>query len=451
MIKLPDSEYLQRRQQLMSALGANCAVLLPAAELCIRNRDAEYAFRQDSDFLYLTGFPEPDALLLLLPDGSNNGDGGRAVLFCLPRDPLKEIWTGYRIGPLGAVDNFSMNEAYGLEELDEKMLELLDGRTELYYPLAQNQSLTAQIDGWRQQIRAKHRSAQSIPQSFRDINPLLHEMRLFKSTAEQAMMRAAGQLSAEAHIRAMQRCSPGVMEYQLEAQILYCFADQGVRFPAYNSIVGGGANGCILHYTENRDALKDGDLVLIDAGAEVDGYAGDITRTFPVNGRFGDDQRLIYQLVLDAQLAAIAQIRPGKSWNAPHEAALQVLTAGLVDLGLLDGELEALIEDEAYRPFYMHRTGHWLGLDVHDVGEYKDAGDWRLLEPGMVLTVEPGLYIAPDEETVDPRWRGIGIRIEDDVLVTESGCEVLTADAPKTIEEIETLMNVAQRRRTEKE
>ena len=477
MIKLPQSEYQQRRFQLMSKLDAKCACLLPGAKLRIRNRDAEYPFRQNSDFLYLTGFPEPDAVLLLLPDG--NG-GGESVLFCLPRDPEKETWNGYRYGPEGAIENFDIDQAYSLDEIDEKMVELLKGKTDLYYPLALDEKLSSQLQGWRQQIQSQHRSSLPVPQTLRNIEPLLHEMRLIKSPEEQDVMRAAGALSAEAHILAMQHCEPGLMEYQLEAKILYCFADKGVRSAAYNTIVGGGANGCILHYTENRDRLKAGDLVLIDAGAEVDGYAGDITRTFPVNGTFSADQRALYQVVLDAQLAAIAEIKPGASWNRSHEVAVEVLTKGLLQLGLLEGELSELIDSEAYRPFYMHRTGHWLGLDVHDVGEYKadeelvdqsesdqsasgqKASDksslnniakkqdpWRPLKPGMVLTVEPGLYIAPDYEAVDSRWRGLGIRIEDDVLVTDSGCEILTESVPKSVEQIEALMAAAKTRREE--
>ncbi len=436
-MKLAASEYSLRRLAVMARFTADTAVLLPAAALRYRNRDAEYAFRQDSDFHYLTGFPEPDALLLLLPDGDG---GGRSILFCLPRDREKEIWTGYRFGPEGAVESCGFDEAYNLEQLDEKMVELLDGCAELYYPLAKDEALSAGIERWRKQLQAKYRSSDRVPQIFHNVEPVLHEMRLIKSAAEQDLMRTAGNLSAQGHLLAMQQCQPGVMEYQLEASILHCFGQQGARWPAYNTIVGGGENGCILHYTENRDALADGDLVLIDAGAEVDGYAGDITRTFPVNGRFSEDQRALYQLVLDAQLAAIDSIVPGANWNTPHEAAVRVLTEGLLTLGLLDGELEPLIEAEAYRPFYMHRTGHWLGLDVHDVGEYKQDGEWRPLQAGMVLTVEPGLYIAPDCEQVDARWRGIGIRIEDDVLVTDQGCEVLTAAAVKTVAEIEGLM-----------
>ncbi|MCW8887097.1 MAG: aminopeptidase P N-terminal domain-containing protein, partial [Motiliproteus sp.] len=357
--------------------------------------------------------------------------------------PEKEIWNGYRYGPKGAVSEFLLDDAYDLDQLNAKMVELLAGCQRIYYPL-RDLDLGKRIDDWRQRIKGKARSSIPVPDMLQDLDPLLHEMRLFKCPQEQAMMRSAGELSAAGHIAAMQSCKPGLMEYQLEATILHCFAQQGARWPAYNTIVGGGANGCILHYTENRDALADGDLVLIDAGAEVDGYAGDITRTFPVNGQFGQDQRLLYQLVLDAQLAAIEAIKPGANWNDPHLQAVRVLTEGLLELGLLSGELQQLIDDEAYRTFYMHRTGHWLGLDVHDVGEYKQQDDWRPLLPGMVLTVEPGLYIAPDCQEVDERWRGIGIRIEDDVLVTEQGCEILTAAVPKAIDEIEALMASAK-------
>lgn len=437
-------EYVERRQRLMSALDEHAVVMLPAATLSYRNRDSEYAFRQSSDFHYLTGFPEPDALLVLLPDGNGSG---RSILFCLPRDPEQEVWNGYRYGPEGAVKDFDFDEAYSLDVLDEQMLALIDGRRSIHFPLAQEQGLSASIHGWRQALQRKYRSAQPVPQVLHDLEPRLHELRLIKSDAEQALMRTAGALSAQAHIKAMQHCRPGLMEYQLEALILHHFAEQGARWPAYNSIVGGGANGCILHYTENRDPLRDGDLVLIDAGAEVQCYAGDITRTFPVNGRFSDDQKALYEVVLEAQLAAIEVIRPGQSWNLAHERAVWVLTAGLVRLGILQGEPQALVDAQAYRPFYMHRTGHWLGLDVHDVGEYKDGENWRALQAGMVLTVEPGLYIAPDCLDVDARWRGIGIRIEDDVLVTDSGCEVLTALVPKTVAEIEQLMVAASRGR----
>ncbi len=450
---LPLSEYARRRRQLLAQLPRRSAVLLPAAHLRYRNRDAEYAFRQDSDFLYLTGFVEPDALLLLLTDsqpqeGADGQEGAESILFVLPRDPAQEVWTGYRVGAEGAVSRFGVDRAFTLVELEQQLPELLAGCERIYYPFSQSLSraeagqaeLSDRIRGWCQQLQSKGRSSDSAPQQLCNIEPALHEMRLFKSEAEQQLLRQAGQISAQAHRLAMSHCRPGMSEYQLEADIEHYFGQQGCRFAAYGTIVGSGANGCILHYTQNGDAMPAGALVLIDAGCELDGYAGDITRTFPVNGRFSDDQKALYQWVLDAQLAAIAAIKPGVSFDQPHQAALRVLVTGLVELGLLDGEVGSLIASEAYKPFYMHRTSHWLGLDVHDVGDYRRDGQSRLLQPGMVLTVEPGLYIAPDNDQVEPRWRGIGIRIEDDVLVTEQGCEVLTVAAPKQVADIEALM-----------
>ncbi|HEY5718079.1 MAG TPA: Xaa-Pro aminopeptidase [Motiliproteus sp.] len=432
-------EFAQRRRALLEQLPVDSLVLLPAAQLRYRNRDAEYPFRQDSDFLYLCGFPEPEAWLVLHRGATRNDE----LLFVLPRDPDKEVWNGYRAGPEGAVERYGLARAYPLEQLESELLKLLPGCQRIYYPFGRSPSLDQQVLGWRNRSAHGAREAASVAQQLHNLDPWLHEMRLFKSPAEQALMRHAGAVSAAAHVRAMQCCRPGMMEYQLEAEIQHQFAQAGCRFAAYGTIVGGGANGCILHYTDNRDTLRDGDLVLIDAGCEAEGYAGDITRTFPVNGRFSEAQRELYQLVLDAQLAALAEIHPGASWNAPHERAVAVLTEGLLTLGLLQGELATLIADEAYRPFYMHRTGHWLGLDVHDVGDYKRNDQWRTLQPGMVLTVEPGLYIAPDNQQVDARWRGIGIRIEDDVLVTEHGHEVLTAGVPKQIDAIEQLMAVS--------
>ena len=435
-MRLPIEEFARRRQQLAAMLPAGSLLLLPAASIRYRNSDAEYPFRQDSDFLYLTGFPEPDAWLALrVAEGRVD-----EVMFVLPRDPEKEVWNGYRAGAEGAVGGYGMARACTLAQLDEEVAKLLTGCARIYYPLGRDAALEQRLLGWRATQARAAREAATVVQELRNIEPLLHGMRLLKSDAEQQLLRAAGALSAAAHVRAMQVCRPGLMEYQLAAEIHHHFAFHGSRSPAYGTIVGGGANGCVLHYTENSAALVDGQLVLIDAGCECEGYAGDITRTFPVNGRFSEAQRELYQLVLDAQLAALETIAPGVSWNAPHERAVAVLTQGLVTLGLLKGELATLIADEAYRPFYMHRTGHWLGLDVHDVGDYKRDGEWRALEPGMVLTVEPGLYVAPDCVQVDARWRGIGIRIEDDVLVTATGYEVLSAGAPKGVAEIEQLM-----------
>ena len=437
-LRLPLAEYVERRARLSNQLAPGSVLLLRAASLSYRNRDAEYPFRQHSDFHYLSGFPEPDALLLL--KRPLQGDPV-SVLFVAPRDPAQEVWTGYRAGAEGAVERYGFDQGFTLDELEQQLPQLLANCEQIYYPFS-DLKLAEQVQGWCRKLQAEARSSEAGAASRCDCEPLLHRMRLLKSEAEQQLMREAGRISAEAHCRAMRNCRPGLYEYQLEADIQHHFGRSGCRFAAYGTIVGGGANGCILHYTQNADRLNDGDLVLIDAGCEVDGYAGDITRTFPINGRFSDDQRALYQVVLGAQLAAIAAVKAGASFDAPHQVALRRLVDGLVELGLLQGEVDELIDSEAYKPFYMHRTSHWLGLDVHDVGDYRHRGKSQLLQPGMVLTIEPGLYIAPDNAAVEPRWRGIGIRIEDDVLVGEAGCEVLTDGVPKTIEAIEALMQV---------
>lgn len=435
-MKIAQSEFAQRRQRLLAQLPVGSVALVSAAHLHTRNRDAEYSFRQDSDFYYLSGFNEPEALLLLIPGRAD----GEYVLFCPPRDPAMEIWTGYRAGPEGCVSDYGVDQAFTLDELERKVPELLDGARRLYYALGSDEKLDTRVRGWLNEIRSRARQGAQAPEELVLLDNLLHELRLFKSTAELDVMRRAGEISAEAHCRAMRVARPGLYEYQLEAEITgYCM-QQGARFQAYSPIVGAGANGCILHYIENDAQMQDGDLVLIDAGCELDNYASDITRTFPVNGRFSAEQKALYQLVLDTQEACIAALKPGVLWNVIHDLSVTRLTEGLVELGLLQGELDVLIEEGAYRRFYMHRIGHWLGMDVHDVGQYKVEGDWRALEPGMVMTVEPGLYVAPDDDSVEPRWRGIGIRIEDDVLVTADGCEVLTAGVPKTVAAIEQLM-----------
>ncbi len=435
-MKIAQDEYARRRAALLQQLPQNSVALVSASHLKTRNRDAEYAFRQDSDFYYLTGFNEPDALLLLIPGRAE----GEFVLFCPPRDPQMEIWTGYRAGPEGCVRDFGADQAFALEELEQQMPRLLDGVHRLYYALGSDEALDTRVRGWLNQVRAQSRQGAQAPEELVLLDNLLHEQRLFKSAAELDVMRRAADISAEAHCRAMRLSRPGLYEYQLEAEITgYCM-QQGARFQAYSPIVGGGANGCILHYIDNSAELKDGDLVLIDAGCELDNYASDITRTFPVNGRFSPQQRALYQLVLDTQLACIDAMQPGVLWNRIHDLSVELLTEGLIELGLLQGERDALIEAGAYRRFYMHRIGHWLGMDVHDVGQYKLDGEWRPLQPGMVMTIEPGLYVAPDDDSVAPEWRGIGIRIEDDVLVTEQGPDVLTAAVPKTIADIEALM-----------
>ena len=442
-MKITRQEFARRRKALMEVMEPNSIAIVPSAPERQRSRDTEYPYRQDSDLHYLSGFPEPGAVLALIPGREH----GEFVLFCRDRDPDREIWDGYRAGPEGACRDYGADDAFPIDDIDDILPGLLEGRERVYYAMGKDREFDRQVMDWVNSIRAKVRSGATPPGEFLDLNHFLHDLRLIKSAAELRLMRHAGEISARAHSRAMRYCQPGVMEYQLEAEILHEFAMAGARFPAYSSIVGGGKNGCILHYIENNAALKNGDLVLIDAGCEYETYAADITRTFPVNGIFSAEQRALYEWVLKAQRAAIAEIRPGNHWNRPHEVSVQVLTEGLVELGLLQGEVDELIANEAYREFYMHRVGHWLGLDVHDVGDYKIDGQWRLLEPGMVMTVEPGLYVAPDNERVARKWRGIGIRIEDDVVVTKEGCEVLTDGVPKEPDDIEALMADASRSR----
>ena len=435
-MKIRLDQFVSRRQQLIEKMPSGSIAIIPAAQMKQRNSDVEYPFRQDSNFYYLTGFNEPDAVLLLMPGRL----AGESVVFCRNRDKLMEIWNGYRAGPEGVVADYAINEAHPIDEIDDVLPTLLNGMSRIYYSIGQHDEFDRQIRQWLNSIRSKVRQGAVAPSELVTLDLLLNEMRLIKSDAEKEMMRQAGEISAQGHIKAMQLCKPGMMEYQLEGEILHHFAMNGCRQPAYSTIVGGGANACILHYVENDQVLQDGDLVLIDAGCELDHYAGDITRTFPVNGCFSAEQKAIYQLVLDAQEACIALAKPGVLWDAVHEESIRVLTQGLLDLGLLQGTLENQIDAGGYREFYMHRIGHWLGMDVHDVGDYKVEGEWRPLEPGMVMTVEPGIYIAPDNDQVEARWRGIGIRIEDDVLITEQGCEILTASVPKAIDEIEALM-----------
>lgn len=429
-------EFKRRRRDFMAHMEPNSIAIVPSAPEQKRNRDVEYPFRQDSDFYYLTGFAEPEAVIVLLPGREH----GEFILFCRERDKLMETWNGYRAGQEGAVSDFGADDAFPIDDIDEILPGLLEGRERVYYAMGRNPEFDGKVMNWVNVIRDKVRTGAQAPGEFVDLDHMLHELRLFKSAAEQKVMRQAAEISARAHCRAMQVCQPGMYEYQLEAEIQHQFGMEGARFPAYSSIVGGGDNACILHYTDNNQKLRKGDLVLIDAGCELEYYAADITRTFPVSGSFSKAQKAIYELVLEAQLAAIEATKPGNHWNDPHDATVKVITAGLIELGLLEGELEQLIKDEAYKTFYMHRAGHWLGMDVHDVGDYKVGGQWRVLEPGMVLTIEPGIYIAHDEESVAKKWRGIGVRIEDDVLVTKGGCEILTKDVPKTVAEIEALM-----------
>ena len=435
-MKISKAEFARRRKNLMGMMDKHTIAIIPGAREVTRSRDTEYPFRQNSDLFYLTGFEEPDAVLVLVPGRRQ----GQVVLFCRERDPDMELWNGYRLGPEGAVAYLGVDDAFPIDDLDEILPGLIEGTQRIYYSMGHDDVFDQRVMGWVNQIRKLVRTGAAPPADFTDLAFLLHEQRLIKSAAEVRVMRKAGEISAAAHVRAMQECQPGRYEYHLEAAIQHTFAEHGARFPAYNSIVGSGANACVLHYTENASKMRAGDLVLIDAGCEYQGYAADITRTFPVSGQFTTEQRAIYDVVLEAQRAAIAKVRPGNTWNQPHDATVRVITRGLIKLGLLRGKERELIKSEAYREFYMHRAGHWLGLDVHDVGEYRVDGRWRQLEPGMVLTIEPGIYIAADNTKVPKRWRGIGVRIEDDVVVTEQGCDVLTGDVPKRADKIEALM-----------
>ncbi len=430
------SEFQRRRKRLMQAMGKNAIAIVPAAPQRARNRDVEYNYRPDSDFYYLTGFAEPRAVAVMIPGREH----GEYILFCRERDPEMETWNGRMAGLEGAMEAHGADDAFPITDIDEILPGLLENRERVFYTMGADPDFDRQVTEWINILRKKSRAGVHTPGEYVALDHILHDMRLYKSAAEQRAMRKAATISAAAHRRAMQVCRPGMMEYQLEAELLHEFMQHGAREAAYPSIVGGGENGCILHYTENAARLNDGELVLIDAGSEYEYYASDITRTFPANGRFSKSQRALYELVLEAQYAAIEQVQPGNHWNQPHEAAVKVLTRGLVKLGLLKGQLNNLIKKEAYRRFYMHRTGHWLGMDVHDVGDYKVGEEWRVLEPGMVLTIEPGLYIPSGSKGVAKKWWNIGIRIEDDVLVTKEGHEVLSAGAPKTVEEIEAVM-----------
>jgi len=440
MIRIAKSEYARRRKALMAQMEPNSIAILPAAPMYIRNRDVEHVYRQDSDFQYLTGFPEPEAVMALIPGREH----GEYVLFCRERDPERELWDGLRAGQDGAIATFGADDAFPIGDIDDILPGLIEGRDRVYYALGANQEFDRRLMDWINVIRSKARQGAQPPNEFVALDHLLHDLRLYKSAGEVKVMRYAAEVSAGAHIRAMQACRPGLYEFHLEAELEYAFRLGGAKMPAYGSIVATGRNACILHYRENDAQIKDGDLILIDAGCEIDCYASDITRTFPASGTFSPEQKAIYQLVLDANMAAFDYIAPGRHWNEAHEATVRVITAGLVELGLLKGDVDELIEREAYKAFYMHRAGHWLGMDVHDVGEYRVGGEWRVLEPGMAMTVEPGIYIAPDNTDVPKKWRGIGVRIEDDVVVTKTGCEVLTNGVPKTVAEIEALMAEAK-------
>ncbi|KTD11937.1 proline aminopeptidase P II [Legionella gratiana] len=428
-------EYQTRRRTLTQKLLEGSIAIIPAAHESLRNGDTHYRFRQESNFYYLTGFNEPDALLVLI-----SGSTPQSILFNRPRNPAEEQWTGKRLGQDGALSELGMSAAFPIECISEELPKLLSGKTAIYYALARNSEVEEIIMQALMKGKNQVRRGVKIPEQLCDLEPILGEMRLFKSEAELELMRRAADISVKAHKQAMRRCKHLEHEYQLEAELIYEFSRQGCRSVAYDPIVGGGENACILHYTDNSKPLRQGDLVLIDAGGEFENYAADITRTFPVNGKFSLEQKSIYELVLKAQKAGIAAIKPGLPWNEIQQIMLRILTEGLCELGILQGNVDELIVKEAYKPFYMHNSGHWLGLDVHDIGCYKINNEWRPLEPGMVLTVEPGLYISSNTPGVDKRWWNIGVRIEDDVVVTKTGHEVLTAALPVDVHEIEALM-----------
>ena len=429
------SEYQDRRKRLGMQLPQGSIALIPAARELLRNGDAHYRFRQDSDFYYLTGFNEPDALLIITA-----GQQSESILFNRERQFSEEQWTGKRLGQDGACQQLGVDAAYSLAALDTQLPQCFADKTAIFYPVGRYPAWDKLIfDTWKI-VKGKARQGTNSPEAFCDVMPLLSEMRLFKSDAELQFMREAARISVGAHLRVMRACAHATFEYELEAEFLYELNRQGARNVAYDSIVAGGPNACVLHYTDNNQALRKGDLLLIDAGGEFHNYAADITRTFPINGRFSPEQKLIYELVLASQKAGKQCIRPGGLWDDVQQAIVNVLTSGLKDLGLLKGSVDELIATEAYRPFYMHRSGHWLGLDVHDVGRYKIDGQWRALEPGMVLTVEPGLYIHESIQGIDSRWHGIGVRIEDDICVTQQGYENLTEALPIDVNDIEAMV-----------
>jgi Xaa-Pro aminopeptidase len=434
MADLPHiSPFLQRRMSLLARMGSGVAVIPTAAE-CFRNRDTTFPYRADSYFHYLTGFPEPEAVLVLVA-----GNQPHAILFCRDKDVEKEIWDGFRHGPDGAREVFHFDAAHSIREFDTRLAELLVDQPVLWYALGHDAAWDARIVAALNAVRSQTRAGKRAPALIQDVRTTLDAMRLVKDDHEIALMRRAAAIAGAAHRRALQFVAPGRHEYEVEAEFLHEFRRQGSQAPSYSPIVASGANACVLHYVDNNRQLQDGDLLLIDAGCEVAGYASDITRTCPVSGKFSGPQADVYDLVLDAQAAAIAAIQPGAGFLDPHTAAVRVLAQGMLDLKLLEGSLDAVIETESYKRFYMHRTGHWLGLDVHDAGEYRHGDDWCMLVPGMTLTVEPGCYIRPAEDIPEIFWN-IGVRIEDDALVTADGCEILTADTPKAIADIELLM-----------
>jgi Xaa-Pro aminopeptidase len=435
MKNIPAAEFARRRKQLMRMVGEDAILVLPAAPERVRSHDTHYPYRQDSDFWYLCGFPEPEAVLVLAPGRKH----GQALLFCRERNAERVSWDGPRCGQEGAVAEFGMDDAWPIDDLDDILPGLLEGRSRVYYHFGRDADFDLKLIGWVKRVREQARQGAQPPHEFLELGHLLHEMRLFKSKDEIRLMQHAADISIRAHEAAMRAARPGVREYELQAEVERIFRAADA-WPAYGSIVGAGGNACVLHYRANNAQAKAGELVLIDAGAEYRGYAADVTRTFPVNGRFNKEQRALHNLVGAAQAAALAHARPGAAYEAGHNAAVEVLTEGLLQLGLLQGKAEKIIAEDGYKRFYPHKSGHWLGLDVHDVGEYRIEGQSRLLEPGMVFTIEPGLYIRPDDTSVAAKWRGIGIRIEDDVLITADGHRVLTEKLARSADEIEALM-----------
>ena len=442
MKKLTQAVFEERRAILAGEIGLRSIAIIATSPVAMRNRDADYKYRADSSFFYLTGFAEPEAVAVIETFDTEE-EGYSYSLFCRERNREMEIWNGYRAGIDGAIQDYDADEAYAIDLLDEEILEKLQNKDQLFYRIGQHAEFDARVAKWIATASGESRRGTSAPAQVIQLDRIVDEMRLHKDANEIELMQIASDISADAHTQAMLAVRPGMMEYVLEAELNYVFGKNG-GVPAYNSIVGGGENACILHYVENDKELKDGDLVLIDAAAEYQFYASDITRTFPVNGKFSPEQKALYNVVLDAQIAAINAVQIGNSYKEPHNVAVLILVQGLLDLGLMQGNIDEIIEKEAFRQFYMHGTGHWLGMDVHDVGAYKVDGEWRSYEEGMVMTVEPGLYIASDDETVDAKWRGIGIRIEDDVVATANGPLVLTAKVVKTVEEIEALMAKAR-------
>ncbi|CAN5225210.1 Xaa-Pro aminopeptidase [soil metagenome] len=431
-------EFARRRRQLMRMVGRGGIAIIPAAQVRIRNRDVAYDFRQDSDFFYLTGFGEPEAVAVLIPGRGQ----GEYILFCRERDPDKEVWDGPRAGQEGAVTEYGADDAFPISDIDDILPGLLEQCERVYHTMGMQPEFDSRLTGWVNELRARARAGVQTPQEFVALDHRLHDMRLYKSRAEIGAMRRSARIAAAAHKRAMRACRPGLMEFEIEAEFMHEFHRHGIG-TSYHPIVGGGRNTCILHYNANDAPLNDGELLLIDAGCEYDYYASDITRTFPINGRFTSEQRAVYEIVLDAQQAAIDKARPGNHWNDPHDAAVRAITRGLKRIGLLKGSLPKLIKDAAYSRFFMHRTGHWIGMDVHDVGDYKVGDEWRVLEPGMVMTVEPGIYIGSGSRGIARKWWNIGVRIEDDVLVTREDPDVLSKDAPKHPDAIEELMQAA--------